>query len=221
MADSQVRVLIADDQEAVRDAFTLVLNEHPGITVVGAAADGVTALELARHLRPDVLLADIRMPRMDGLELCRQLRCDERTKVVVVSTFDLDEYVATALANGAHGFILKRSRPELLIEAVLAATGGDALVSPELTLRLLSNARMNPQHPAHDAASALTSRELDVAREVALGRTNVQIGRRLYITPGTVKTHLANIQAKLGVSNRVGIAAWAWSTGVVADAPGT
>ncbi|MDV3220350.1 response regulator transcription factor [Intrasporangium sp.] len=215
----QVRVVVADDQEQVRDGFALVLGRHPTITVVGAAADGVTALELTRHLRPDVLLADIRMPRMDGLEVCRQLRDDERTKVVVVTTFDLDEYVATALANGAHGFILKRSRPELLIEAVLAAATGDALVSPELTMRLLRNARMNPNHRAHDAATMLTPRELDVAREVALGRTNAEIGRTLFVTPGTVKTHLANIQAKLGVSNRVGIAAWAWSRGVVEELP--
>lgn len=222
MADTSarpIRLVVADDQEQVRDGFALVLGRHPRITVVGSAADGVAALELTRHLRPDVLLADIRMPRMDGLEVCRQLRDDERTKVVVVTTFDLDEYVATALANGAHGFILKRSRPELLIEAVLAATTGDALVSPELTMRLLRNARMNPNHRAHDAATMLTPRELDVAREVALGRTNAEIGRTLFVTPGTVKTHLANIQAKLGVSNRVGIAAWAWSTGIVEEVP--
>jgi DNA-binding NarL/FixJ family response regulator len=215
MAETSIRVVVADDQEAVRDGFTRMLTQHPRISVVGSAADGVAALELTRHLRPDVLLADIRMPRMDGLELCGHLRGDLRTRVVVVTTFDLDEYVARALANGAHGFILKRSRPELLIEAVLSAASGDALVSPELTLRLLRSARANPEHRAHLAASVLTSRELDVARQVALGRTNVQIGRRLYITAGTVKTHLANIQAKLGVSNRVGIAAWAWSTGVV------
>lgn len=217
-----IRVVIADDQEDVRDGFTLVIDSHPDMTVVGEASDGAAALELVRHLRPDILLADIRMPRMDGLEVCRQLRDDPRTRVVVVTTFDLDEYVATALANGAYGFLLKRSRPQLLIEAILAAMSGDTLISPQLTVRLLRSARMNPAHRGHENATILTTREQDVVRSVAVGRTNAEIGTELFITPGTVKTHLANIQAKLGVTNRVAIAAWAWSVGIVdaADLPG-
>lgn len=217
-----IRVVIADDQEDVRDGFKLVIDSHPSMTVVGEASDGAGALELVQHLRPDILLADIRMPRMDGLEVCRRLRDDPRTRVVVVTTFDLDEYVATALANGAYGFLLKRSRPQLLIEAILAAMSGDTLISPQLTVRLLKNARMNPSHRAHKNALVLTAREQDVVRRVAVGRTNAEIGSELFITPGTVKTHLANIQSKLGVTNRVAIAAWAWSVGIVAasDLPG-
>lgn len=219
MSDQPVRVVIADDQEAVRQAFTAVLDSHPRITVVGQAADGLGALELTTHLRPDVLVADIRMPRMDGLEVCRRLQGHPRTKVLVVTTFDLDEYVASALANGAHGFVLKRSRPELLVAAVLSAASGDTLISPQLTLRLLRDPRMNPAHPSHGAALLLTPREQDVAREVALGRTNAEIGTQLFITAGTVKTHLASIQAKLGVKNRVGIASWAWAHGLTEAGP--
>jgi DNA-binding NarL/FixJ family response regulator len=175
-------------------------------------------MDLVDVLEPDVLLADIRMPVVDGLELCRRLRGHPRIRVVVVTTFDNDEYVAEALRHGASGFLLKRSRPELLIEAILAAMAGDTLISPQLTVRLLSSAHANPLHPASAEASRLTAREEDVARLVAVGRTNAEIGQALFITPGTVKTHLANIQAKLDVSNRVGIAAWVWATGLL-DSP--
>jgi DNA-binding NarL/FixJ family response regulator len=212
---SGARILLADDQPEVRDGFRLVLSSHPDLTVVGEAGDGEAALNAVRILEPDLVVADIRMPRMDGLALCRELAGDPRTRVLVVTTFDNDEYVAEALRHGAAGFLLKRSRPELLIEAVLAALSGDTLISPQLTVRLLQSARMNPDHPAHETASRLTAREEDVMRLVAVGRTNVEIGRELYITAGTVKTHLASIQAKLGVSNRVGIAAWAWSSGAM------
>lgn len=211
------RIVLADDQPEVRDGFRLILDSRPDLTVVGEAGDGEAALDLVRILHPDLLLADIRMPRMDGLELCRRLAGDQRTRVVVVTTFDNDEYVAEALRHGAHGFLLKRSRPELLVEAVHAALAGDTLISPELTVRLLRGARMNPEHPAHPVASRLTSREEEVVRLVAVGRTNNEIGAELFITPGTVKTHLANIQVKLGVANRVGIAAWAWSSGAMRD----
>lgn len=215
-----IRVVIADDQADVRDGFRLVLSRHPDLLVVGEAADGQAALDTVRNLRPDVLLLDIRMPRCDGLEVCRQLNgaapeAGGNTKIIVITTFDLDEYVAEALRHGASGFLLKRSRPELLVEAIHAAVSGDTLISPQLTVRLLNSPRMNPRHHSHEAASLLTARELDVLRGVALGRTNAQIGAQLFITAGTVKTHLANIQAKVQAKNRVGIAAWAWSAGVV------
>jgi DNA-binding NarL/FixJ family response regulator len=207
-ADMTTRVLIADDQENVRHGFRLVLDAQPDMTVVGEAANGAAALELATVVRPDVLVADIRMPVMDGLELTRRLAGTD-VRVIVVTTFDQDEYVTAALSNGACGFLLKRSGPTLLIEAIRAAMAGDTLISPQVTVRLLR--RLAP--PPEPVSAAITTRELDIIRLVAHGDTNAEIAAKLHISPGTVKTHVANIQSKLGVRNRVGIAAWAWSTG--------
>lgn len=210
------RILLADDQDDVRHGFRLVLDAQPDMRVVGEASNGASAYDLARHLRPDVVIADIRMPRMDGLELTRQLAGPDVTdpiKVLVVTTFDLDEYVTEALQAGACGFLLKRSGPTLLIEAVRAAIAGDTMISPQITVRLLRRlAAANPPR-AKKAEPALTDRELDIARGVAAGKTNAEIGAELFISAGTVKTHVANIQAKLGTRNRVGIAAWAWANG--------
>ncbi|KJY23547.1 MULTISPECIES: response regulator [Streptomyces] len=205
------RILIADDQEDIRSGFRLILDSQPDMTVVGEAADGESAVALARQLRPDVVLADIRMPRLDGLEVTRLLAPE--TRVVVVTTFDLDEYVHTALRNGACGFLLKRSGPALLIEGVRAAMAGDTLISPQITVRLLSRLTQ-PAPVARPAAHPLTERELDIVRLVARGLTNAEIGAELFITAGTAKTHIANVQAKTGARNRVGIAAWAWEHGV-------
>ncbi|MFF8261085.1 response regulator [Streptomyces virginiae] len=206
------RILIADDQEDIRSGFRLILDSQPDMTVVGEAADGESAVALARQLRPDVVLADIRMPRLDGLEVTRLLAPE--TRVVVVTTFDLDEYVHTALRNGACGFLLKRSGPTLLIEGVRAAMAGDTLISPQITVRLLSRLTQ-PAPAARPTAHPLTERELDIVRLVARGLTNAEIGAELFITAGTAKTHIANVQAKTGARNRVGIAAWAWEHGVV------
>ncbi|WP_405493391.1 response regulator [Streptomyces sp. NBC_00096] len=227
------RILIADDQEDVRNGFRLILDSQPDMTVVGEAADGATAVELARTLRPDVVLADIRMPRLDGLEVTRVLAgpsVEHPIRVVVVTTFDLDDYVHTALRNGACGFLLKRSGPNLLIEGVRAAMAGDTLISPQLTVRLLrslsapqavpqATTQAVPQtapRPAAEPAAEdpLTAREREIALLVARGLTNAEVGAELFISPGTAKTHVANIQAKLAVRNRVGIAAWAWETGL-------
>ncbi|MFI8341352.1 response regulator [Streptomyces sp. NPDC085639] len=212
------RTLIADDQEDIRSGFRLILDSQPDMTVVGEAADGESALALARELRPDVVLADIRMPRLDGLEVTRLLAPQTR---VVVTTFDLDEYVHTALRNGACGFLLKRSGPALLIEGVRAAMAGDTLISPQITVRLLS--RLTQAGPvARPAAHPLTEREVDIVRLVARGLTNAEIGAELFISAGTAETHIANVQAKLGARNRVGIAAWAWEHGIAeseADTP--
>ncbi|MEO3816343.1 response regulator transcription factor [Plantactinospora sp. B24E8] len=207
---NSIRVLLADDQRDVRSGFRLVLDSQPDITVVGEAADGTTALDLARRLRPDVVLTDIRMPGIDGLELTRLLT-EAGQRVVVVTTFDLDEYVDAALRNGACGFLLKRSGPALLIEGVRAAMAGDALISPQVTVRLLRAVTRAERPPA---PHALTNRETDIVRLVAQGLTNAQIGAELFISAGTAKTHVANIQAKLGLNNRVGIAAWAWRAGL-------
>ncbi|WP_412538398.1 response regulator transcription factor [Longispora sp. K20-0274] len=208
-----IRVLLADDQATIRGAFRIILDAQPDITVVAEAGDGHSAVEQARHLRPDVVLADIRMPGLDGLEVTRLLAgpgVADPLRVVVVTTFDLDEYVHTALRNGASGFLLKRSSPTLLAEAVRAAVAGDALISPQVTVRLL---RQLSAPRAAEPAEALTAREAEITTLVGRGATNNEIAAELFISAGTVKNHLANIQRKLAVRNRVGIAAWAWDRG--------
>ncbi|GGM90727.1 DNA-binding response regulator [Thermopolyspora flexuosa] len=195
----------------------MILDAQPDIEVVAAVADGVEAVEQARRLRPDVCLLDIRMPRLDGLEATRLLAgpgVPDPMRVVIVTTFDLDEYVYGALRAGACGFLLKDSGPTLLIEAVRAAAVGDSLVSPSVTVRLLKHlARPTPQ--ARRPREPLTERELDVVRLVARGRTNQEVAAELFVSLSTVKTHLGSIQAKLGARNRVEIAAWAWESGIV------
>jgi DNA-binding NarL/FixJ family response regulator len=205
-----IRVLVADDQAMVRTGFGMIIDAQPDMTLAGEAADGVEAVALTRQHRPDVVLLDIRMPRMDGLEALRLLAGPgvvEPTRVVVVTTFDLDEYVYAALRNGACGFLLKDSGPALLIEAIHAAVSGDSLISPSITVRLLRH--LNPPAAAL-TDTGLSPRELDVVRLVARGGTNAEIATQLYITVGTVKTHLANVQTKLNLRNRVEVAAWAW-----------
>ncbi|MEU0568188.1 response regulator transcription factor [Nonomuraea sp. NPDC005983] len=211
-----IRVLIADDQEMVRGALRRILGNQPDIEVVGEAGDGVAALEAARSLHPDVAVVDIRMPCMDGLELTRRLAGGPETagvRVVVVTTFDLDEYVYPALRYGASGFVLKRSGPALLVEAVRAAMAGDSLISPQITVRLLKHITGGPRPAPAPPQDTLTEREVEIATEVGAGKTNADIARELFISPGTVKTHIASIQRKLGVRNRVGIAVHAWEMG--------
>lgn len=222
MHEPQIDVVIADDQELVRMGFSLILGVQPGITVVGEAADGVECVELARRLRPRVVLVDIRMPRLDGLEVVRQLAgpgVADPMNVVVITTFDQDDYVRTALRNGACGFLLKDASPALLVEAVQAAARGDALVSPAVTVRLLRRLEATEHGMAHAAVASddagLSERERDIVRLVAVGRTNQEIGDELFLSLSTVKTYLARIQAKLNARNRVEIAAWAWEHGAV------
>jgi DNA-binding NarL/FixJ family response regulator len=210
-----IRVLIADDQAMVRTGFGMIIGAQPDMEVVGEAADGVEAVAAARRLRPDVALFDIRMPRMDGLEALRLLAgpgVADPVKVVVVTTFDLDEYVHQALRNGAAGFLLKDSGPALLVEAVRAADSGDALISPSITVRLLEH--LSPPAPAADDGG-LSPRELDVVKLTARGMTNAEIAAELFISIGTVKTHLGSVQTKLSARNRVEIAAWAWERRLV------
>lgn len=213
-----IRILLADDQESVRIGFRLILDSQPDMEVVGEAEDGRQALELAERLKPDVVLADIRMPRMDGLEVTRRLagpEAENPVRVVVVTTFGLDEYVHTALHNGACGFLLKRSGPTLLVEAVRAAMAGDTLISPSLTVSLLQHVQGAGRPKAARPREALTDRETEIARLVAKGLTNAEIGAELFISAGTAKTHIANVQRKVDARNRVGIAAWVWGNGLV------
>ncbi len=211
-----IRVLLADDQEMVRAGFRMILDDAADIEVIAEAADGATAVALARELRPDVCLMDVRMPRMDGLEATRRLAGPEVSdplRVVVVTTFDLDDYVHTALRNGAAGFLLKDSGPTLLLEAVRAAHRGDVLVSPSITVRLLAHFSDASPTGAVQPATPLTDREEEVLRSAARGRSNAEIADELFISLGTVKTHLSSLQSKVGVRNRVELAAFAWQSG--------
>lgn len=211
-----VRVLVADDQEIVRTGLTIILNAQPGIEVVGGAGNGRQAVELARRLRPDVCLFDIRMPIMDGIEATRALAgpsVAEPLAVVVITTFDLDDYVYAALRAGARGFLLKEAGPDLLSQAVHAAANGDALIAPSVTTRLLKAfADAGPASPLKQPIETLTDREEQMLLAVARGRTNKEIADELYITLSTVKSHITSLMTKLGVRNRVEIAMWAYET---------
>jgi DNA-binding NarL/FixJ family response regulator len=211
-----VRVLVADDQDIVRAGLTMLLNAQPGIEVVGEAADGREAVTLARRLRPDVCLLDIRMPGMDGIEATRQLAgpdVADPIAVVVITTFDLDDYVHGALKAGARGFLLKDAGPALLSQAIHAAADGDALIAPSITARLLATfAEAQRGQPPPEPVDPLTDREEELLLHVARGWTNAEIADALHISLSTVKTHLASLMRKLNARNRVEIAMWAYET---------
>jgi len=210
-----VRVVVADDQDLVRAGLVMILRAQPDIDVVGEAADGLEAVEVTTRLRPDVLLVDIRMPGLDGIEVTRRVAgpgVAHPPAVVVITTFDLDEYVLGALRAGARGFLLKDAGPELLVQAIHAAADGDALIAPNVTRRLLAAfADRVPTGPSQPV-DPLTEREEEVLALVARGRTNVEIAAELFIGLSTVKSHIASLMAKLGARNRVEIALWAYQT---------
>ena len=220
-----LRVLVADDQELVLTGLRMILDAQPDIEVVAQARDGAEAVALARRLRPDVCLLDIRMPGTDGLEATRLLAgpgVPDPLPVVVITTFDLDEYVYGALKAGARGFLLKDAGPDLLRQAVLAAANGEALIAPNVTVRLLAAFADTPAgRPPVQPIDRLTAREEQVLVTVARGLTNAEIADELHISLSTVKTHLTSLMYKLGARNRVEIAVWAYETKRVGIGPST
>ncbi|MEZ5382914.1 MAG: response regulator transcription factor [Microthrixaceae bacterium] len=212
-----IRVLLADDQHLVRAGFRMILEAtDPTIEVVGEASNGREAVELARRLRPDVCLFDIRMPEMDGIEATRLVAGSDVADpmaVVVITTFDLDEYVYGALQAGARGFLLKDAGPELLAQAIHAAAAGDALIAPSVTARLLETFAGSAAEQPPQPVVPLTDREDEVLVAVAKGLTNAELAEALFISVSTVKTHIASLMNKLGVRNRVEVAMWAHRAG--------
>jgi DNA-binding NarL/FixJ family response regulator len=225
-----IRVLVADDQPLLRSGFALILNSDPDITVVGEAANGVQALAAARELRPDLVVMDIRMPEMDGIEATRHLTASAHTvgvRVLVLTTFDADEYVYHALRAGASGFLLKDIAPTDLIAAVKTVAAGEALLSPHITRRLIEQfvRRPLPDEPDRDPTPAttalpgLTQRELDVLNAVARGLSNVEIAAEIYVSYSTVKTHVSHLLTKLDARDRAQLVMIAYRSGVVLPTP--
>ncbi|HEU5203866.1 MAG TPA: response regulator transcription factor [Candidatus Limnocylindrales bacterium] len=210
-----IRVLLVDDQTLVRTGFRLILGSEPDIEVVGDAADGQEGIEQGRRLRPDVVLMDIRMPKVDGIEATRRVtKASPATKVVILTTYDLDEYVFDALRAGASGFILKDAPPQQLVNAVRVAAAGDALLAPSVTRRLVEEfARRMPR--AELPLAELTARELEVLKLVARALSNAEIAARLVVSEGTVKTHVARILDKLSCRDRVQAVVAAYESGLV------
>jgi DNA-binding NarL/FixJ family response regulator len=212
-----ISVLIADDQRLVRAGFRVILAGEPDISVIGEAADGAQAVELARALKPDVVLMDIRMPNMDGLTAARQVLGSGDSKVLILTTFDADEYVYETLRMGASGFLLKDAPPDQLIGAVRCVAAGDALIDPSITKRLIGRFA----HAVRPAAlqpvqlKDLTARELDVLRLMARGLTNAEIAAELVVEESTVKTHVSRILLKLGLRDRVQAVVIAYESGFV------
>ena len=214
-----IRVAVVDDQALVRGGFRVFVDSAPDLQVVGEASDGVQAVELALAERPDVVLMDIRMPSMDGLEATRRILAadNHQVRVLVLTTFDLDEYVFAALKAGASGFLLKDTPPSALLAGIRTVAAGDALLSPSITRHLIEEYVRHPQEPATPPAllESLTDREIEVLTLVARGWSNAEIAERLYVSPATAKTHLSRLLLKLEARDRAQLIVMAYETGLV------
>ncbi|MEM7272570.1 MAG: response regulator transcription factor [Actinomycetota bacterium] len=219
-----IRVALVDDQELVRTGFRMILESEDDLEVVGEAGDGAAGLELVRTAKPDVVLMDVRMPVMDGVEATRRLEANQRTRVIIVTTFDLDEYVFAALRHGASGFLLKDTPADQLVAAIRVVASGEALLSPSVTKRLIENYQdehrgdgINPGQTvdSSDRFESLTEREAEVLTEVARGLSNAEIAEKLYVSETTVKTHVGRVLTKLGVRDRVQAVVMAYESGIV------
>ena len=216
-----IRVLIADDQSMVRAGFRMLLAGEEDIEVVAEARDGLEAVAKAARFNPTVILMDIRMPELDGLEATRRiLAANDTARILILTTFGLDEYVYEALRDGASGFVLKDDPPEQLISAVRTVAGGNALLSPAITKRVIKQFARIPRQVPPKELGELTAREQDILRLIATGLSNAEIGQQLYISETTVKTHVTHILQKLGLRDRVQAVVLAYQTGITeADAP--
>ena len=213
-----IRVLLADDQAMVRAGFRLILESEDDIAVVGEAADGDEAVAAVRRLRPDVALMDIQMPRTDGIEATSQLSASAEvsTRIVILTTFERDEYVFQALRAGASGFLLKNAPPEHLVQAIRVVAAGDALLSPSVTRKVIQEyARRAPSRSRATGHEQLTKRELEVLRLLAGGLNNAELASELYLGEGTIKTHVSSLLSKLGLRDRVQAVVYAYETGLV------
>ena len=220
-----ISVLVADDQALLRGGLRLLVDSAPDMEVVGEAEDGEHAVELCRTHHPDIVLMDIRMPRLDGIDATRLIVADDETRttrVVVITTFDLDDYVFRALRAGASGFLLKDTRPEDLLTAIRVVANGEALLSPRITRQLIEEfARLEaPAAPRDDLLALLTDREQEVLREVGRGLSNHEIAAELFISPATAKTHVSHLLAKLDARDRAQLVIVAYETRLVTPAPG-
>lgn len=211
-----IKTVLVDDQAMVRAGFKMILGAESDIEVVSEANDGQEAVEVVRRMRPDVVLMDIRMPRKDGIAATREIveALGDQTKVLVLTTFDLDEYVYDALRAGASGFLLKDAPPEELVSAIRVVAGGDALLAPSITKRLIEEFTQRPE-TSDGRLDELTDRELEVLREVARGATNAEIAEKLFVSETTIKTHVSHVLTKLGVRDRVQAVVVAYESGLV------
>jgi DNA-binding NarL/FixJ family response regulator len=212
-----IELVIADDQQLVRSGFGMIIGAEPDMSVIGEATDGAEAVRLAKSLRPDIVLMDVQMPGTDGLEATAEITAmDDGPRVIILTTFERDDYVFTALRNGASGFLLKNAPPETLIEAIRTVASGDALLAPSVTRRLVEEFARRPSGPARsDAADGLTDREREVLVLLARGSTNAEIAEELFVGEATVKTHVSNVLTKLGLRDRVQAVVFAYENGVV------